>query len=235
MQRIIGAFTSPGETFADIARVPSWVAALIFLTITGLAVSAVLAQRADWKEVARKQIEKSKFAASQFERIPEDQRERAYDQAATRGKVSRYVRGCIGSLLLIFIMGGIYLGAFKIAGAGALNFKTARAIVSHAYLPLGLKELLGIPILLLKDPSAIDPENFVASNLAALLPGNAPLWQMALGASIDLFGIWCMVLLAIGFSAFNPKKIPMSKAITVVIAVWALFALIGVGAGLIFG
>ena len=66
-----------------------------------------------------------------------------------------------------------------LAGAGALNFKTSRAIVSHAYLPLGLKELLGISILLLKDPSTIDPDNFVASNLAALLPGNAPLWQMA--------------------------------------------------------
>ncbi len=209
--------------------------ALIFLTITGLAVSAVLAQHVDWKEVSRKQIEKSKFAAAQFERLPEDQRERAFDQAASRGKTMRYVRGCIGSLLLIFIMGGIYLGAFKIVGAGALNFKTARAIVSHAYLPLGIRELLGIPILLLKDPGAIDPENFVASNLAALLPGDAPLWQMALGASVDLFGIWCMVLLAIGFSAFNPKKIPMGKAIGVVIAVWAIFACFGMGMGLIFG
>jgi len=234
--RLTGVLFNPKETFADIARVPSWLGALIFLTITGLAVSVVLAQRVDWKEVSRKQIEKSKFAAAQFERLPEDQRERAYDQAASRGKVTRYVRGCIGSLLLIFIMGGIYLAAFKIGGLGvALKFKNARAIVSHAYLPLGIKEVLGIPIVLLKDPSAIDPENFIASNLAALLPGDAPLWQMALGSSVDLFTFWCMALLAIGFSAFNPKKMPLGKAMGVVIAVYAIFVAFGLGMAVIFG
>ncbi len=232
----MGALFNPNETFADIARVPSWLAALIFLTITGLAVSAVLAQRVDWKEVSRKQIEKSKFAASQLERLPEDQRQRAFDQAAARGKTMRYVRGSIGSLLLIFIMGGIYLAAFKIGGLGvALKFSHARAIVAHAYLPLGIKELIGIPIVLLKDPSAIDPENFVASNLAAFLPGDSPLWQMALGASVDLFTFWCMALLAIGFCAFNPKKMPLGKAIGVVIAVYAIFVAFGLGMAVIFG
>jgi hypothetical protein len=235
VQRIAGAFFSPGETFADIARVPSWLAALVFLTITGLAISATLAQRVDWKEASRKQIEKSKFAQSQFERLPEDQRERAYERQAAQAKVMRYVRGCIGSVALIFIMSGIYLGAFKIAGAGALNFKTARAIVAHAYLPLGIKELLGIPIVLLKDPSAIDPENFIASNLAALLPGEAPLWQVALGGSVDLFTFWCMALLAIGFSAFNPKKIPMGNAIGVIVVVYAIFVAFGLGLAVIFG
>jgi len=236
MQRIIGVFTSPGETFADIARAPSWIAAFIFLTITGFAISATLAQRVDWKEASRKQIEKSKFAQSQFERLPEDQRERAYENQARQAKVMRYVRGCVGSVLLIFIMGGIYLAAFKIGGLGiALKFKNARAIVSHAYLPLGIKELLGIPIVLLKDPSAIDPENFIASNLAALLPGDAPLWQVALGGSVDLFTFWCMALLAIGFSAFNPKKMPFGKAIAIVICVYAIFVAFGLGMAVIFG
>jgi hypothetical protein len=236
LARLTGVLFNPKETFTDIARVPSWLAALIFLTITGLAVSAVLAQRVDWKEVSRKQIEKSKFAAAQLERLPEAQRERAFDQAAARGKVMRYVRGCIGSVALIFIMGGIYLAAFKIGGLGAaLKFKTARAIVAFAYVPLGIKELLGIPIVLLKDPSAIDPENFIASNLAALLPGDAPLWHMALGASVDLFTFWCMALLVVGFSAFNPKKMPIGKAFGVVIAVYAIFVAFGLGMAVIFG
>lgn len=236
LARLAGVLFSPGETFADIARTPSWIAALIFLTITGLAVSAVLAQRVDWVEVSRKQIEKSKFAAAQFEQMKDDQRERVYQQGGQRAKNFRYVRGAIGSLLLILIMGGIYWGAFKLAGAGvALNFKTARAIVSHAYLPLGLRELIGIPILLLKDPSTIDPENFVASNVAALLPGDAPLWQITLGASVDLFSIWCIVLLAMGFSAFNPKRMPIGKAVAVVLCVFALLTSFGVGLAFIFG
>lgn len=235
LARLTGALFSPGETFADIGRTPSWLAALLLLTITGLAVNIVLAQRVNWYEVTRSQIEKNKFAAAQFERMTDEQREQAYQSAAGRGKIWRYIRGAVGSLLLIVIMGGVYLGAFKLAGAGgALNFKTARAIVSHAYLPLGLREVIGIPILLLKDPSAIDPENFVASNVAALLPGDAPLWQIALGASVDIFGIWCLVLLVIGFSAFNPKKIPLGKAAGVVLGVFIFFVLLGTGIAWIF-
>lgn len=218
--RIVGVFFSPGETFEDIARAPSWIAPLIVLTLTGLLISYALARRVDWSEYTRKQIERVPAAASRLEQLPPERRAQAMESSARRQPIQRYVRGAIGSLCLILIMGGIYLGAFKLAGAGgALNFKTARAIVAHGYLPLAIRELIGVPIVFLKDAAAIDPDNFVASNLAAFLPGNAPLWYLPPAAWVDLFGLSCLVLVAIGFWKASPKKLTFGKSMGIVLGV----------------
>ncbi len=232
--RIFGVLFSPGETFVDIARVPSWLAPLLVLTVFSLAVNAVLAQRVDWYQETKKQIEKSSFASSRMEQLKPEQREEAYQTGARRAKSGRYVRGAIGPLLVILIAGGAYFGAFKLAGASALNYKTACSIYAFAFLPIAVHDLIGIPIVLLKDSDAINPENFVASNLAAFLSGDAPAWQQVLASSVDLFAVWRIVLLAIGFSAFNPKKISFGKALGVVIAVYLFFTLFGTGIAYIF-
>jgi len=72
----------------------------------------------------------------------------------------------------------------------------------------------------LKDPASIDPENFLASNPAAIL---AAIWQPGKWfplASLDVFGLWTCALLAIGFSAADPKKVPIGKAFGIVGGVW---------------
>ena len=227
--RIIGVLANPKEAFADIARAPRWLVPCLVLTLTGLGISVALVQRADWAEVTRQQIEKNKFAARQFEQLNPEQRQQAYQRAATQAKVMRYVRGAIGSLLLIVIFGGIYLLAFNLAGGAGIKYKTALAVVAHGYLPLGIQELIGIPVQFLKDPASIDPENFLASNVAAFLPSDAPLWQIALGASVDLFGIWAMILLAIGFAATNPKKLSFGKSLGIVLGVVMVLTLFFTG------
>lgn len=233
--RLIGVLMSPGETFADIARKPSWIVPWIFLTLTGLAISYALVQRVDWVEAQRKGIERVSFAQRQFEQLPPDQREAALQRGATQAKVMRYVRGGGGSLLLILILGGIYLAAFNLVGGAGLNYKTACTIVAYAHIPTGLRELIAVPVVFMKEAGTIDPENFLASNLAAFLPSGAKLWQVALGASADLFGIWVVILLAIGFAAANPKKLSLGKSFGIVLGVFFAFLLLGVGLALAFG
>src|SRR2546426_7422011 len=58
----------------------------------------------------------------------------------------------------------------------------------------------------LKSYGDVDPENIVAANVKAFLSGDAPKWLGALGSSLDLFWIWCMVLAAIGFTAANRSE-----------------------------
>jgi len=225
---------SPGETFADIARKPSWIVPWIFLTITGLAISFALVQRVDWVQAQRTQMERVPMAARQLEQLPPEQREAALQRGATQAKVFRYIRGAIGSLLLILIMGGIYLGAFNLIGGAGLNYKTACTMAAYAHVPLGLRELIAIPVVFLREAGTVDPENFLASNLAAFLSSDAKLWQIALGASVDLFGIWSIILLAIGFAAANPKKLSFGKSLGIVLGVFAVFLLFGLGMALIF-
>ena len=167
--RITGVFFDPKNTFADIVRRPSWLAPLLVLFLIWLGLSAVMVRRVDWMEFSKEQISKNKFAASQMEQLKDEQKEAAYAQAAGRSKIIRYVRGVIGWPLLITITAGIYLGAYKLFAGARLNFAVAFAISAFGHLPDGLRELLAIPVTLLKDPRAIDPENFLASNPGAFL------------------------------------------------------------------
>ena len=218
MKRILGVFFSPKATFQDIARKPSWIAPLAVAMVIWFALSVALARHADWVEISKDQIAKSKFASRQFEQLTDDQKSAAYQQAAQRSKVIRYVRGVIGWPLLLLVMGSIYLGVFKLIGGARTNFATALSITAYAQLPFVLKELISIPVVFLKDPASIDPDNFLASNPAAIFSDLAP-WQLVPLAFLDVFGIWALVLVAIGFSAADPKKVPFGKALGIAIGV----------------
>jgi hypothetical protein len=211
--RIVGIFFSPGPTFKDIVQKPSWIAPMLLMMVIWFGLCAVLVQRTDWLEFSKQQIEKNKFAAQAIDRLPDDQKDAAYQRGVTQSKISQYVRGVIGWPLLILIAAGINFGTFKLIGGIRTNFETAFAITTFAHLPMSLRELLAIPVTLLKDPQSIDPQNFLASNPAAFLPDNAPAWQLVALGSLDIFGIWAVTLMAIGFSAADPKKIPLGKAL----------------------
>jgi hypothetical protein len=215
ISRMMGVFFSPKPTFADIVRRPSWVAPLIFLFVIWFGLNVALVQKADWVEVSKEQIAKNKFASRAVDSMPEEQKGTIYQQAAGRAKITRYVRAVIGWPLLLLVASLIYWGLYRLIGGARTNFATAFSIAAFAHLPMGLKELLAIPVTLLKDPAAIDPENFLASNPAAFLGSDAPLWQTAMLTPIDVFGIWAVILIAVGFSAADPKKLPLGKSLAI--------------------
>jgi hypothetical protein len=223
--RIFGALFNPKPTFEDIARRPSWLAPMLVLFVIYLGLNFALVKHADWVEVTKDQIAKSKFASRQIDQLPEDQKARAFEQGAQRAKIVRYVRGVIGWPLLILVTSGIYLLAFKLLGGARTNYSTAFAVTTFAHLPMGLRELIAIPVTFLKDPASIDPENFLASNPAAIFGSDLPTWQVVPLAFLDVFGIWALILLAVGFSATDPKKLPFGKSLGIVAAVSIAFML----------
>jgi hypothetical protein len=217
--RIIGVFFSPKPTFQDIVHKPAWILPLTILVITGLLLNISLASHANWLEVTKEQIAKSKFASSQFDRLDDAQKEKAYAAATSRAKIGRYVRGIIGWPLALLLATLLYFGAFRLIGGGRINFMLSFVIIVYAHLPMAIREILGSLVVMLKDPTQIEPENYLASNLAALVGSNLPQWQQVPLAFLDLFGIWVIILLAVGFSAADPKKLPFGKSIGIAIGV----------------
>jgi len=231
--RFVGVFLNPKATFADIAQRPGWIVPVIVMTIIAVGLSAVLANRANWKEIGRQQIENNSFASRQFERLTPEQREDALERSAKQALIMRYIRSFIGPVLLVVIVGGIYLGGFNILGGARLRYKQALAIVSYAYMPLALRELIAIPVNAIKDPSGIDPENFLASNAWAFL-SNPPLWKAVFASWFDVFGLWALVLLALGFAAANPRKVSLGKAFGIVFGISFTLLLIFTGIASLF-
>jgi len=211
--RIFGVFFSPKATFEDIVRKPSWVAPLIVLFLTGFLLNIALATHANWVEVMKEQIAKNKMASRQIDNLDEDKKQAAFERAASQTKTFRYIRGVIGWPFALLFSSLLYFGLYRLIGGARVTYGLTFAIVTFATLPMALREILGAVVSIFKDPTAIDPENYLASNPAALMPSDSPAWQLVPLAFLDIFAIWALVLVAIGFTAADPKKVPFGKSL----------------------
>lgn len=227
--RIIGTFFSPKATFESIAQQPSWILPVVLAMVVGAVVAFALNQKVDWRDVASKRIEASPRAAQ----LTPEQKEQ---QLAMSAKISPAVAWGIGlcwPILQAVVVGAAMLFAFNLIGGAGTKFSNAMGIVAHAYVPWLLYSLLFVVVLYLKEPGTLDLENPVATNVGAFLPEKAPAALMSLGKSIDVFSIWTLFLISIGFTAVNPKKLKGS-ALGITVSVWAAYVVVKVGLAWIF-
>jgi hypothetical protein len=227
--RIVGVFFSPKATFEDIARRPSWIVPVILMTFLGIGVAFVLNQKVDWREVASKRIEESPRAAQ----MSAEQKEQ---QLAMSAKISPFVAygfGVLMPVLSVVIVAGVMLLAYNLIGGANAGFGAAMGIVSHAFVVSILSSLLFVLILYLKPPGTVDLENPVATNVGAFLPESTPKAILSFGRSLDIFSIWTLLLISMGFAAVNPKKLK-GKALSIAIAVWAIYVACKMGGAWIF-
>jgi hypothetical protein len=228
--RVVGVFFSPGKTFEDIVRKPSWVLPVVLTTILSIGVSFAINQRINWREFMSQQIEKSPRAAN----MSAEQKQQQIEGGAKFTPPFTYAAGALGPIILVLIISLVMWGAYSLLGGVSTNFSTALGITAHAFLTGLISSPLFILILYLKPFGTADLDNPVAANLAALLSDESAKWLVALCKSFDLFTFWTLILLAIGFAAVNPKKLKGSKAFVIAFSVWAVFVVCRVGWAFIF-
>ncbi|HUL17244.1 MAG TPA: YIP1 family protein [Terriglobales bacterium] len=228
--RLFGVLFSPGKTFEDIVRKPNWVLPSLVLLIFSVIATVCLVQRVDWNDVVRSQIEKSS-ASSQLTAEQKDQR------AAMGAKVApiiAYVGSVLGPVVLLLLVGLIMWGAYALLGGVNSGFPTAFSITAHSFMPTLVGTPIFLIILFLKPKGTIDIENPMATNLAAFLPGDTAKWLFTLCKSIDIFTIWSLILIAIGFAAVNPKKVKTGKAMGIAFGVWIAYVVVRTGIAWVF-
>lgn len=228
--RVIGVLFSPKSTFEDIVRKPSWLLPVVLSTVLGLLVSVAINQRINWRDFMNQQIEKSPRAAQ----LSSEQKQRQIETGAKFAPVSTYVFGTLGPVLVALIVSLVMWGAYSLLGGISTNFSTAFGITAHAFLTGLVSSPLFILILYLKPYGTADLDNPLAANLAALLPEDSAKWLVALLKSFDIFVFWTLILLAVGFTAVNSKKLKGAKPYTVAFSIWAVYVLCRVGWAFIF-
>ena len=144
-----------------------------------------------------------------------------------------YVFGVVGPIVGVLIVAGVMLLAYTLIGGANANFSVSMGIVSHAFVVSVLGSLLLILILYLKPPGTVDLDNPVATNVGAFLPESTPKALMSLGKSIDVFSLWSLLLISVGFTAFNAKKLK-GKSFAIAISIWAIYVAIKMGGAWIF-
>jgi uncharacterized membrane protein SpoIIM required for sporulation len=233
--RLLGVLLSPGETFSQIAARPTWLAPLLFSLAVSIATLGLFADRVGWERYLLRQAEQSE----EWQKLSETERERQAEGirkfAAAMPWISTF-GAAVQLPLIVAIGGGLLLFAFNSIAGADLTFKTSLAIFSHGIFPLlGIAGLLGLVVLLLKDPATIDLENLVASNAGVLLESGASRRARALATSLDIFSIWSVALLAIGYRAANPRRISMAMSAGIVLGVWLIGVMAKLGLVSLFG
>jgi len=222
--RIFGVLFSPKSTFEDIVRKPNWVLPVILTTVFSILAVIALNQRMNWREYVGQQIEKSPRAAQ----LSADQKEKQADISAKITVYIVYAAGVFVPILAAVILGAVMMGVYNLLGGAGASYSQSLAIAAHA----GLVGLVSTPIFLLvlflRPAGTIDPQNPVVTNVAAFLPEDSAKWLFALCKSLDIFTIWTLILLAIGFAAVNPRKLKGSKSYVIAFTAWGAFVVVKV-------
>jgi hypothetical protein len=228
--RVVGVFFSPGKTFEDVVRKPGWVVPILLSTVLSIVSVVALNQKMNWREYISQQIEKNPRAAQ----LSAEQKQQQIEMSAKVTVGIVYVAGVVAPVLFALIVGLVMMGAYNLLGGAGARFAPSFAITAHAALVGIVSTPLFLLVLFLKPPGTLDPENPLATNLAALLPEESAKWLVALCKSFDVFAIWTLILLAIGFAAVNPKKLKGAKSFTIAFSVWAAYVVCRVGWAFIF-
>lgn len=228
--RMINVLFSPGKAFEDIVKSPTWLLPIVILTLFSIAVSYGINQKVNWREFMGQQLDKSPQAAQ----LSPEQREQRIEAGAKFSPPFTYAIGVLGPILGALIFALIFWGAYSLLGGASTSFRTSLGITSHAFLTGLVSSPLLLLVIFLKEPGTLDLENPLASNIAAVLPGDSAKWLVALCKSFDVFTFWTLILLAIGFAATNPKKLKGSKTYVIAFSLWAAFTIVRTGWAYIF-
>ncbi len=223
--RMFGALFSPQKTFESIARRPTWLPPVVLACLIALAVVALFSHRVGWRSYLDKQVANS----SRFQQLSAEQQQRTMEAQLKWTPRVAYAEVVIAPFAGALMLAGIFLGVLNGLGGTRFNFKTSLGIVAYSWMPNVISGLLGIVVLLVKDPATIDLNNLVASNAGAFLADNSPKWLAALLTPVDLFSFWVMILMAIGYSAAAPKKLSFAKAFAWIFSLWVVYVLVRVG------
>ena len=216
-QRIIGVLFSPDATFASIARRPDWVVPLVILLIMSMAAGIIMAPHVDFGAAAREAMEQNK-------NMSQEQIDKAVKMAAGIGKVMTYLSPVL-SVIGLLVIAGVLLLAFRLFG-GEGDFKQAFSVTCYASIPTIIKSVVTLDIILAK--GGIIPAQALAtlvrSNLGFLADYKASPMAFALLSSLDIFSIWFLVLLIIGFAYV--ARVSKAKSAVIIVSLWIVVLLL---------
>ena len=218
-QRVIGVLMTPNETFASIARQPDWLVPLVIILVVSLVAGIVFAQRVDFISPMREAMEQNK-------NMSPDQIDRAVRISSAVAKVFSYASPLL-SVISLLIIAAVLLLVFRLFG-GEGDFRQAFSVVVYSWMPGIIKSIVVIAIVAARSVSASDLATLLRSNLAFLVTMKDHPMLFVLLSSLDVFTIWLLALLIIGFGYVS--RLSRSKSAAIVISLWVvvtLFKLIG--------
>lgn len=235
--RLVGVYFSPGETFQEIGGAPKLVLPIIALALLTLVSTFVVLQRIPMERASNQRIEQM-LAEN---KITEQQAEQQREFMRKFGGVFKYV---------IPVVAAVFIIVMALAFAGLAKLISSMMGIENRYVPLLtvtlytilavsiVASVVAILLIYLQPVDEINMDNPVATNLTAVLTifgvTGLPKFVSTFLSYADVFFIWKVSLLGIGYSAVS-RKLKVSTAITYVSCAAVFIALIHSSWSAIFG
>ena len=220
--RLAGIFWEPKPVFQDLAARPRFWAPLIIMTVLAVVLMVSFSRVVGFESMTRRQIEASPRTAQ----MPPEQRERAIQMGLKFAVPFAYGGAALGFTVSALAIAGILLGCVNLLGGAKVSYPQAFSITCYSFLPSGLATILAMVVMFLKDPADFDLQHPLPLNLGAFLDKSAVgSFVYSLAGSLDLFSIWVLLLLALGFSS-AARKMSFGKALALVSLPWAVYVLL---------
>ena len=110
------------------------------------------------------------------------------------------------------------------------------ALYGHSNLPNVGSALISIPVFLSHPEASLTQQaaqRVVASNVGAFLPADTAPALLSAASSLDVFALWSLALLVIGFRRI--PALPPGSATALPIILWGLWVVVKVGWRAVFG
>jgi hypothetical protein len=214
-------FVDPGEAFRSIGARPSFLAPLALAVGIGLAFTAVWITKVDPVEFMRTQMEES----GGMERIPAEQRSEVLQTQAKVFKAMAWIGPLVFAPILYAAMAGLFYVIFRFFYGADITFRQSIAVVVWTMAAFSLVTTpLVLLVMSLKGEWNIDPQSAIQASAAALLDkGEVSKPLYALAGGFDLFSIWAMTLLSIGYAAvLRTRATAAAWGIVIPWACWVL-------------
>jgi hypothetical protein len=222
-ERIAGVLFAPAETFRDIARRPDILGPLLIIVLIGYATTAVVMQKMDFTTVVEQEVGQMRKQNPNMsdEQLQEMER---WTVALAKGF------GWISPLIMVAwyaLVALVLMFAFRLFG-GEGTYKQAFSVTLYAWVPLVLFGIIMTVIVLAR--GSFDPATaatLVKSNPAFLVDMAEQPVLFSLLSSFDLFTIWTIALLSIGFATVF--KTSTAKAAAIVVSLWIAMIFVKLG------
>ncbi len=224
-ERLVGVFVSPGATFVDIARKPDFMAPLIVMVVLAVAGTELFLAKIGLEPILRWAFEHSKQASN----MSSDQIQQMITRVLPIQTGIMHAAGLLWVPFLASLIAGVGLVAVNSIFGGQISFKTAFSIACYAYSVNVIYYLLGIVMVFLGDPqhTISNPQSPTPTSVGFFmdpLESSKPL--MAIGSSVEIFTLWYLVLLGIGFSEATARKVKFVPMFLIFFCLWVVVALI---------
>lgn len=227
VSRILNIFISPSETFTDLKRNSSWWLAWLLVSISSLFLAFAVQQKIGFQQVWENALHTVPKQEARINQMPADQQQKTRQASGKITMIRAYAAPLFG-LLISMIVAGVLMGVFNFGVGTEVPFSLSLAIVFYAGLPVVLKNVIAAVLILagfISEGFLLD--NPLGTNLGFFLDPTKSFFLYSIGASLDIFAIWTLILTAIGFHSVS--KVRLSTALSLIMGVYFSFVLLVTG------